>query len=62
MNVTSTDPTATSFLTVYPSGAALPLAANLNYVAGQAPVPNLVTVKLGPTGAVNILNYRVKST
>ncbi|HET7489529.1 MAG TPA: hypothetical protein VFJ85_16500 [Acidimicrobiales bacterium] len=55
MNVTVTQPTAASVLTVYPSDAALPTASNLNYTAGQT-VPNLVTVKLGADGKVNVWN------
>ena len=42
------------FITLYPSGAALPTASNLNYVAGQI-VPNAFTVGLGSgDGAFNI--------
>ena len=49
MNVTIDAPTDSSFLTVWPSGDTKPDVSNLNFVAGQT-VPNLVTVKLGPTG------------
>jgi subtilisin family serine protease len=52
MNVTVTTPTIASHVTVWPSGA-IPLASNLNFVAGQT-VPNLVTVGLGGSGAVNL--------
>jgi hypothetical protein len=55
LNVTVTDPSAASFLTVYPSGATRPLASNLNWVPGKT-VPNLVVVKLGPDGNVNFFN------
>ena len=55
MNVTVTEPTAASHLTIYPSDAALPLASNLNFVAGQT-VPNLVTVKVGADGKVKAFN------
>jgi uncharacterized protein YkwD len=55
VNVTVTGPTAPSFLTVYPYGEALPLAANLNFVANQT-VPNLVTAKLGTGGKLSIYN------
>ena len=56
MNVTVADATGPlSFLTVYPSGAGRPLASDLNFLAGQT-VPNLVLVKLGPDGTVNIYN------
>ena len=49
LNVTVTEPTALSFLT------AQPLASNLNFVAGQT-VANLVTVKIGAGGKVNLYN------
>jgi hypothetical protein len=55
MNVTVTGPTAFSYLTVFPAGESLPLAANLTFVAGQT-VPNLVTAKVGATGAVSLYN------
>lgn len=56
LNVTVTDPTATSFLTAWPSGVTRPLASNLNYSAGQT-VPNLVVVKVGDDGRVNLYNH-----
>jgi parallel beta-helix repeat protein len=56
LNVTVTDPTATSFLTAWPSGVARPLASNLNYSAGQT-VPNLVMVKVGGDGRVSLYNH-----
>ena len=43
LNVTVTDTTSDSFLTVYPTGESLPNASNLNWIARQT-VPNLVTV------------------
>ena len=55
LNVTVTEPTAGSFLTVSPAGEARPLASNLNYVAGQT-VPNLVVVKVGAGGKVDLYN------
>jgi sugar lactone lactonase YvrE len=55
LNVTVADPTAASYLTIYPSDAARPLASNLNFVPGQT-VPNRVIVKLGADGAVKIFN------
>jgi hypothetical protein len=56
LNVTVTGPTKTSFLTAWPTGVSRPLAANLNFVAGQT-VPNLVMVKVGDGGRVNLYNY-----
>jgi outer membrane protein assembly factor BamB len=55
VNVTVTQPTVGGFLTVFPSGAARPLASSLNFVAGQT-VPNLVVAKLGTDGGVSIYN------
>jgi hypothetical protein len=55
LNVTATNPTSASFLTVYPTGPAQPVASNLNFVAGQT-MPNRVIVKLGSGGSVNFYN------
>jgi outer membrane protein assembly factor BamB len=55
MNVTATNTTAASFLTVYPAGGTRPLASNLNWVAGRT-VPNLVEVTVGAGGAVTFFN------
>jgi hypothetical protein len=55
MNVTVTEPTGPSFLTVFPKGVSRPTASNLNYVGGQT-VPNLVVVKVGDGGMVNLFN------
>ena len=54
-NVTATGATTQSFLTAYPEGATRPLASNLNFKAGQT-VPNLVTVPLSASGAIDIYN------
>lgn len=53
LNVTAILNGPESFLTVYPSGTARPLASNLNPVNGQA-VPNLVVARLGTNGRVAI--------
>jgi hypothetical protein len=55
LNVTVTNGTAPSFLTVWPSTEPRPLASNLNWVAGQT-IPNLVSVALGSTGAISFYN------
>ncbi len=55
LNITVTDPTAASFLTVWPKGTPRPLASNLNMVAGQS-VPNLVIAQVGVDGYVSIYN------
>jgi hypothetical protein len=55
MNVAVTLPTGAGFLTLYPAGTPRPLAANLNFTPGKT-VPNLVVVKLGAGGGVDIFN------
>ena len=55
LNVTVTEPTASGFVTVYPSGTSRPNASSLNFVAGQT-VPNLVVAKVGSNGVVNLFN------
>ena len=54
-NLTGTEPTATTFVTAHPSGAARPTASNLNLVAGQTS-PNLVTVALGTGRKITLYN------
>jgi hypothetical protein len=56
LNVTVTNPTSPSYLTVYPGGTAAPLASNLNFAAGQT-VANLVTVPIGGDGTVRFFNH-----
>ncbi|HWL43868.1 MAG TPA: hypothetical protein VNQ73_13060 [Ilumatobacter sp.] len=51
LNVTVTEPGAAGFVTVYPCGAPLPTASNLNYTSGQT-VPNAVIAAPGERGAV----------
>jgi hypothetical protein len=55
LNVTVTNTTAASFLTVFPAGDPVPTASNLNVVAGQT-VPNMVVAKVGEDGLVSIYN------
>jgi hypothetical protein len=55
INVTVTNPSASGYLTVYPTGVARPLASNLDFVAGQT-IANLVTVAVGTAGKVTIYN------
>lgn len=57
LNVTAVSPTAASFLTVWPAGAARPSASNLNWVAGQAPTPNQVTAALAADGRLSLFNH-----
>jgi len=55
LNVTAVGPSASTYLTVYPSGRPVPLASNLNVAAGQV-VPNMVIAKVGTDGAIDIYN------
>jgi hypothetical protein len=55
LNVTVTDTTAASYLSVYPTGDAQPLVANLNWTAGET-VPNAVIAPVGTDGQVTIFN------
>ena len=54
LNVTVTNPSSASYLTVFPDGS-LPLASDLNFVPGQT-VPNLVVVKVAPDGTIKLFN------
>jgi len=55
MNVTVTDTTAASYLTVYPADVTRPVASNLNWQSG-ATVPNLVEVALSADGQASFYN------
>jgi len=54
MNLTVTGPQKGGHLTVYPDGAAEPIASNVNFTAGET-VPNLVIVPV-TNGVVDIAN------
>lgn len=56
MNVAAVEGSANSFLTVYPSDASRPLAASLNWTAGQPPVSNAVTADVAADGRVSFYN------
>jgi hypothetical protein len=53
LNVTVTAPTAQGHLRLFPSGAVLPLASTINYVAGQTRANNAVT-PLGASGTLEV--------
>ena len=55
LNVTVVAPSNDTYVTVFPSGSTVPLASNLNAVAGQI-VPNSVLARLGPDGSVALYN------
>lgn len=56
INITVEGPTASSYLTAWPTGTAPPTASNLNWVAGRT-IANLATVKLGTNGQFSVYNY-----
>jgi len=56
LNATVTEPTQSSFLTIWPTGVTRPGISNLNYVPGQT-VPNLVTVSVGEDGKISAYNH-----
>jgi hypothetical protein len=62
LNVTVAGPAATGYWTVFPHGAPLPIASNLNIdervsaLGGALAVANLVTVPIGADGSVDIFS------
>jgi hypothetical protein len=56
MNVTATDTTANSFLTVYPDGAAVPASSDINFNVGET-IPNMVTTGIGADGGIDFYNH-----
>jgi hypothetical protein len=57
LNVTIVNPTAQSNLRLWPANEARPTSSNLNWIARQAPTPNMVTVKLSPDGKIKAFNF-----
>lgn len=55
LNVTVVEPTASGWLTVYPTGESIPTASNLNFTAGTV-IPNMVIAKVGANGSISISN------
>jgi len=55
-NVTVTDTTATSHLTVSPAGDPVPTVSDLNWTAGKN-VPNLVVATVGADGQIELTNF-----
>jgi len=55
MNVTATEATAGTFVTVFPDDVSRPNASNLNFGPNQT-VPNLVTVRVPASGIVDFYN------
>ena len=57
LNLTATNPTATSYLTVYPAGTIQPGTANLSFTKGQT-ISNMVIVAVGTDAKVTVYNKR----
>ncbi|MEI6496353.1 MAG: DUF1501 domain-containing protein [Actinomycetota bacterium] len=55
LNITATQPTAASYLTVWPTGDTMPLASSVNMAPGQT-IPNMVLARVGTGGKVSIFN------
>jgi|CXWL01.1.fsa_nt_gi uncharacterized protein (DUF1501 family) len=55
LNVTVTEPSSGSYLTVWPAGDTRPLASSVNMVRGQT-VPNMVFARVGADGMVSVYN------
>ncbi|MFF0748296.1 FlgD immunoglobulin-like domain containing protein [Streptomyces sp. NPDC004267] len=55
LNLTATNPSATTYVSAYPYGTARPATSNLNVTAGRS-VPNLVTVPVRD-GKVTLYNH-----
>jgi streptogramin lyase len=55
LNITVVNPTASGYLTAYPTGAPQPNASNLNFTSGEV-VPNLVEVGTGTDGDVTVFS------
>ena len=60
LNVTGTEATAPTYLTVWPTGQPRPLASTLNLVP-QSTVANLAVVDLGPDGTISVFNAAGKT-
>jgi hypothetical protein len=56
LNVTTVNPTAGGFLTVWPADKDRPLTSSLNWVPGQGATPNQVTTGLDSSGRLSLFN------
>ncbi|MEZ5145148.1 MAG: hypothetical protein R2726_21960 [Acidimicrobiales bacterium] len=56
LNVTAVDPTAPTFVTVWPGGQSRPLVSNLNPAPGVPVLPAMVTTRLGAGSTVQVFN------
>jgi hypothetical protein len=56
LNLTVTAPTAAGFVTIFPTGVAVPNASSINVDTAGQTIANLVTVPIGSGGTVNIFS------
>ena len=56
LNVTATDSTSGTYVTVYPNGVGRPNSSSLNVAAGDT-IANLVIAKVGTNGKVRLYNH-----
>lgn len=56
VNVTVVNPTALSFLTLFPAGSSRPTASTINFTAGEVRA-NQTTVQLGAGGFLSVFNH-----
>lgn len=61
MNMTVANPTQIGYLTVFPAGTVRPQASSINFSQWQD-IPNLVTVKVGTSGNVNLYSMSAGQT
>ena len=61
VNVTVADGSGGGFVTVYPTGVSRPSVSDVNYT-GAKPTSNLVTVKLGSGGRIELFNGSLGTT
>lgn len=59
LNLTGVNASAGTYVTAYPDGGSTPTASNLNLLPGQV-TPNLVTVRVGADGYVDLYNHAGK--
>jgi hypothetical protein len=55
-NLTAVTPTATGYLTAYPTGLSIPSTSNLNFQLGQSAVANEVIIPVGLNGSISFYN------
>jgi hypothetical protein len=56
LNITAVNPSAPSFLTLWPGDVPMPVSSTVNFPAGRT-VPNLAVTKIGANGRVSLYNY-----